>query len=358
MEVNTESLLLQNSLIGPAFLVTNGIITGINNAAAQRTLTVGTAVEDLIVTGSQEYRQFRSGKLYLQLMLGGVQCGAYVTVMDGKHLFCLDSAYQNPELRTLALAAQQLRNPLNEAMINTDLLQANHAIREDPEVNEQLAALNRSLYQMIRAVCNMSDASGAYIQTANQELRDAAAVFDEILAKAEAVVSHAERKLVFKGLSKSVSCLMDADLLERAVLNILSNAVKFSPKGSTIQASLRLSGKRLLFSMENDGLSGASPFMHNAFAHFLREPGLENPLSGIGLGMSIVRCAAAAHGGTVLFDTIRKNGAKVVMTVATDRAAPPMLESPLRLVGGYTGGFDKILVELSEVLPDSLYEGF
>ena len=151
-------------------------------------------------------------------------------------------------------------------------------------------------------------------------------------------------------------CPLDAELLERAVLNLISNAVKFSPEGSAIAASLRHERNRLIFTIENATTGDSSSQTLNAFQRFLREPGIDMHQYGIGLGMSIVLSAAANHGGTVLFNLSQKRNAKIVMTIAIDRSAPAILESPLRLVGGYTGGLDNLLVELADVLPDSAYE--
>lgn len=356
MEFNTESILLQDNRIGPAFLVVDGVITQINDAAKQRSITAGTPIDSLIAVGAEEYRKFRSGKLYLQLNIGGVSTGSYVTKLSDGHLFCLNSAYQTPELRVLALAAQHLRSPLSSAMLNADQLQNNPALLENPQAKQQLSQLSRGLYQLLRAVSNMSDASGVYIQPEQQTLRNATAVFDDLMKKASLTLHQANRELLFKNLQKPVQCPLDVNLLERAVLNLISNAVKFSQDGSTISASLRFQSNRLIFTIENSGIAGAPSQMQTAFNHFLREPGLDGHPYGIGLGMSIVLSAAASHGGTVLFNNNRGNGAKVALTIATNRTPPAILESPLYFVGGYTGGFDAFLVELSDILPDSAYE--
>ena len=355
MELNTESILLQNSLIGPAFLVVDGVVTQVNDAAVRHLISTGMQIDDLLAAGTDAYRTYRSGKLYLQLNIGGSPTGAYVTKLGNGHLFCLSSPYQTPELRALALAAQQLRAPLSSAMLNADLLQSNPAVQEDPQAKAQMCQLNRGLYQLLRAVGNMADASGVYIRPEQQEMRNATAVFDEIMQKACDVLVQTNRTVVFKGLQKPVQCSLDTELLERAVLNLVSNAVKFSPEGGSIQAGLRLHGNQLMFTIENSVVAGSATQVQNAFNHFLREPGIDGHQYGIGLGMSIVISAAYAHGGTVLFNTNSKNGARIILTIAANRTAPNVLESPLRLIGGHTGGFDSLLVELSDVLPDSAY---
>ena len=241
-------------------------------------------------------------------------------------------------------------------MLNADLLQNTAALQQDLQAKTQMSQLSRGLYQLLRAIGNMADASGSYIREDRQEQRNAAGVFDELMEKATAALEGVNRELCFKGLKKTVMCPLDAELLERAVLNLISNAVKFSPEGSAIAASLRHERNRLIFTIENATTGDSSSQTLNAFQRFLREPGIDMHQYGIGLGMSIVLSAAANHGGTVLFNLSQKRNAKIVMTIAIDRSAPAILESPLRLVGGYTGGLDNLLVELADVLPDSAYE--
>ena len=356
MDFNTESVLLQDHLIGPAFLVADGMITQVNDAAAKQGLTAGVPVTQFIAVGADAYKKYRSGKLFLQLNIGGVIVDATVTKLNTEHLFCLRSAYRMPELRAFALAAQQLRSPLSSAILNAELLHSSSSLQDDPQAKAQLSQLTCGLFQLFRAVSNMADASGSPFQLQSPESCNAAVVFEEWMQKIAAALAQADRTLVFQGLKRPVQCYLNTGLLERAVLNLVSNAVKFSPQSSTIRTSLRAQGNQLVFTIENDGISGGSLSLQNAFNHFLREPGIDGHQYGIGLGMSIVLCAAATHRGTVLLNKCKKAGVKVVFTISTDRQPPALLESPLHFIGGYTGGFDPVLVELSDVLPDSSYE--
>lgn len=358
MELNTESILAQCNITGPAFLVKDGIITEANTAAEHRQFTVGAAIEPLIQIGEEMYRSYTTGKLYLQLAVGECSYGAYVTKVQDMHLFCLESDYDDGTLRVLTLIAQHLRQPLSNAMLNTELLQQNPALQDDPATKAKLGQLNRALHQLTRAVGNMSDAAGTSAALSRQETRDAAAVLNEFLAQLEEFVAKSGRTLSYNKLRSGIYCLMDEQLLKRALLNLISNSIQFSPDGSTIKVKLQHSDGSLRITVENPSSTDNSPLTTDAFQHFLREPGVEDGRYGIGLGMTLLRHATIVHGGTLLFDRSKKNAVKVIMTISTTRKESPILRSPLQLVGGYNGGLDMLLIELSDVLPDSLYEGF
>lgn len=335
----------------PAFLVKGGKITAINEAADELQIKVDTDVEELITTGIDEYRTFTSGKLYLELKPGR----AWVSLCKDYHLFTLDTQYSSPELRAFALASQHLRGPLSGAVSGTESLIQDEDIK-DENLKKRLGQINRNLYQLMRALCNMSDISQlGTTDCMNLEKQNAASVFQEIFEKAGNLAKSADRSIRFRCKEQAIVCIMDKDLLERAVLNLISNAIKFSPEGSTIQAVLNQNGNRLTFTIENEIKDGIRGIYGNAFHRFLREPGIESGEMGLGIGMSIVSRAVMAHNGTVLLNTTRNNRVKVIVSIPLS-ISREVVKSPLEMLGGYTGGFDKYLIELSDVLPGGFYK--
>ncbi len=354
MEHAADTAQMLSQLTCPAFTVKNGIITSGNQAALQRQLQLNTDITDLICIGKDEYAMYTQGKLCLTLCIQNIQYHATVTAMQDCHLFCLASDYESPELRALALAAQQLREPLSKAMVGTDLLMPKSAVREDPEATQYLAQVNRSLHQLLRAVCNMSDAAH-YAESCrcNMQMIDATAVFKEVLDKAASLAAQTERVFNYSVPNQAIYCMADQEKLERAILNLLSNAMKFTPKGSTIDINLQQIGNRLFFTVENRDAT-VDP-KNNMFARYLREPGIEDGRNGIGLGLSIVHSVAAAHGGTVLIQQPENGGVKITMAMPINQSSENILRMPIKLPIDYAGGHDRCLLELSDVLPDSLF---
>lgn len=356
MKETTGSVLQQEGLMCPAFLVKDGAVCQVNDAARDRGICVGAKTEQLLLTGSADYTQLRAGRLYLQLLCNNRPCGAIVQKTPDGYLFCMESAYQSSELRALALAAQQLRGPLSTALVNTELLQRSDAMQTDRKAAEQLAQLSRGLHQLLRSVCNMSDAQLGAVSVGAREQRHIDAILDELLSNAQDYVAQSQRKLIYKGLTETTDCTVDAELLNRAVLNLLSNAIKFSPEGSTIQVSAKKHAGYLKLSVENESTPITVSVFQNAFNRFLREPGIEDGRIGIGLGMAIVRHAAAVHGGTVLLDTAKEKRVRVTLTLSLKQSTEVITRSPVSFPGGYTGGIDSFLLELSDVLPAALYQ--
>lgn len=337
----------------PAFLAKDGIVTAVNNAASQMQIKSGMSINELIKVGTEDYAGFHSGRLYLELSVGR----AWVGICDDVHLFTVEDPYPTPELKALALAAQHLRMPLSNAMSGIELLKQNEALENCKSVKQQISSINRSIHNLLRSVCNMSDASPAGISCqANLQVHNASGVFDEIFEKLTTFMQENGQTLDFIGLKQPVECLLDPQLMERAILNMVSNAVKFSPAGTTIRIIVKHTGHRLSVAVENTISEEQRGIYSNAFLQFRRIPTIEDGLYGIGLGMSVISGVTVAHRGTVLLDTAKKNTARITLSFPVRTTSNSVVRSPIQLLGGYTGGIDSYLVELSDVLPNHFYE--
>lgn len=354
MEQLTPVMEMLDLIVQPAFCVKDGVIAGVNQAAQANLICVGTKIDEMLLTGQEEYHEFTEGCLYLALTVSGQRFGASVTVNDGYHVFKLEQDSSQPELQAMALAARELREPLAGVMTVADRLFPQ--VEGDEAVQEQIARINRGLFQMLRLISNMSDAA-RYTQEQRpyQETRDITSIFDEVFRQAAALVSQAGMELRFTNLPAPVYCLVDAEKIERAVYNILSNAIRFTPDGGVIEARVVQRGSKLSLTVQDSG-SGVDPKIRgNVFSRYLRAPGVEDGRFGIGLGMVIIRSAAAAHGGTVLMEYPQGMGTRITMTMEIRQDRSGSLHTP-RLKVDYAGERDHGLIELSNSLPHSLYE--
>lgn len=349
MEERRDALGLLDCITAPSFCVKENQIIKANAAAAALFFTEGMAIHPLIATGLEAYLQYADGCLCLTVGNNGKTWNATVTRQQDTDVFILDQDASGPELKALALAARELRGPLNSAMLMASRLQQ----QEDPEILDQISRLNRGLYQLMRIVGNMSDAGSAPAPS-NQAVHDIARVVDEILQKTQALTEAAGLTMHYSGLQESVYTLCNPEQLERAVMNIVSNAIKFTPKGGSIDAALTRSGNMLRLSIQDSGSGIADHVLRSIFYRYLRQGALEDSRYGIGLGMVLVRTAAVQHGGTVLIDQPDGKGTRVTMTMVIRQNETKFSNTIIRPVAG---GYDTGLIEFSEVLPLTMYNG-
>ena len=349
MEEQKNALGMLDLLTAPGFCVKENKIIKVNAAAAALLFEEGMDVSAMLSSGSSEYKAFSHGCLCLSVEKDGHIWNASVTRQQDMDVFVLEPDAPQSELQALALAARELRAPLNSTMLMADKLLS----QEDPEVRDQAARLNRGLYQLLRIVGNMSDA-GYTPTSARHSLHNINTVMDEIFQKAQLLTEAAGLTLQYQGPQESISCLCDPQRLERSVNNILSNAIKFTPKGGNIHASLTQSGNMLRLSIQDSGSGIGDALMRSVFYRYLRQPALEDSRYGIGLGMVLVRSVATEHGGTVLIDQPEGTGTRVTLTIAIRQEEPRLSSNILYPV---SGGYDPGLIEFSEVLPAAMYDG-
>ena len=335
----------------PCFCVRDRHIVKTNQDAARLFLREGMELDPLLSTGVQEYAGFSGGCLYLNLNLGGADIGCSVVRVRNYDIFILEPENESRELQALALAAQHLRKPLTGLVTAQEQLRS--GLSGDSAVQDQLNQLSRSLAQLQRIVGNMSDAYGGL---SHQEYRDVPALVREIGEKAQTLSVYTEAALTCDVTAEQISCLVDAQELERAIWNLLSNALKFTPRGSSVTLRLFRRGKTLYLQIQDSGSGIAEAAIGNVFRRFQRQPSLEDSRMGLGLGMALVRSAAMHHGGTVLIDQPEGQGTRVTMTLPIPTGSHTVLRSPVLHVD-YSGGMDHALLELSDVLaPEAFAE--
>lgn len=332
-----------NLLLPPAFTASGGRITAVNRAAAALNLEAGQDLSSMISKELTE--QVGPGCLYSNIAIGDSEYGAAVTWMDGQLLFVLDDP-SDEALQAMALASKELRGPLSALMSSVEALHRS-------DMQDTAAAMERNLNRLMRIVCNMSDA-GSIPSPNRQEVRELNAFIKEIVEKCAQTAHSTGIALTFEGLANPVYSLCSSELLERAVLNILSNALKFTPVGGSVKTELLRSGQFVQIRITDSGSGIAEELRSSLFRRYLRRPAIEEGRMGLGLGLVIVRSAAVAHRGTVLIDHPEGAGTRVTLTLKISQDSGKLRSDVFRI--HYAGEMDSTLLELSDILPPECYK--
>ena len=93
----------------PAFCVTDGIVTAVNEGALHRGIETGCAISSMLTLHRDAYEAFDGGILYLTLEAQGTEYHAAVTRTHQEDVFVLDCRFADDALQALSLASQHLR---------------------------------------------------------------------------------------------------------------------------------------------------------------------------------------------------------------------------------------------------------
>lgn len=354
--INHQSLLL-DMINRPVLCVKNGHIVQINQAAANMQLSDHADISSFLSEDLPAYEAFNGGYLFLKLDIYGIPCHATVTRSDCCDIFILDPISDDVRLQAMALAAQQLRMPLSNVMTVTQNLISSAALKSDEETCKKAGQINQGLFQLLRIITNMADACRyTHTDTFHQQTVDFKVVFHEILEKCQTLTANSKVKFRYTGLRNSVFGSADMEALERAIYNLVSNAVKFSPKGGLVEAKVSSSKNAVSFTIQNEGDGIIPAVQGNVFARYQRQPCIEDGRHGIGLGLTLARSVATAHGGTLLIDQPQENRTRVTMTLAIHTNPDGNISSPIFSLFDYAGGWDHGLLELSDAINSDKYE--
>jgi signal transduction histidine kinase len=99
--------------------------------------------------------------------------------------------------------------------------------------------------------------------------------------------------------AEATPLLVDKAKMAEVFENLLSNAVKYSPPGSPIRIAGEIAGESYRFSVADRGIGMTPEQVARVFEKFYRADASDTAVSGLGLGMSIVRNIVEAHGGKI-----------------------------------------------------------
>ncbi|GAA3131645.1 ATP-binding protein [Streptosporangium carneum] len=213
----------------------------------------------------------------------------------------LDRAFDG-QRRFVANASHELRTPL---AIDRALLQVSFADPALPAalrpVRDELLASNARQVRLIEGLLTLAHTE--------RELTDREPVDLADLARA----ALAGRPEAGTGLAPAPA-VGDAVLLERVIANLVDNAVKYNDERGTVSVRTGADSAGSFVTVENTGPEIAGPLVPRLFEPFRRlNDDRTGSASGAGLGLSIVRAVAHAHGGVA--EAVPRDGGGLVVTV-------------------------------------------
>lgn len=220
---------------------------------------------------------------------------------------------QDRQRQLVADAGHELRTPLTSLRTNLELLLAAEA-PDAPSLSEKDKT---DIHSDVRAQLDeLTQLIGDLVELARE---DAAQIVWEPIDLGELVeqaLDRARRRagdVHFEVMTQPWRLIGDAGALERAVLNLLDNAIKFSPPGGTIWVRVGPTGDGFaVLQVADQGPGITDEDLPRVFDRFYRSTEART-LPGSGLGLAIVRQAALRHGGEVLAGRTPEGGALFTM---------------------------------------------
>jgi signal transduction histidine kinase len=200
----------------------------------------------------------------------------------------------------LSTVAHELASPLtglkSMAMMIERQLQRADSVEK---IRSTVGNMTRAMSRLERIVQDLQDAS--LIQTRNFVLQrshcDLVELGRQILAE---FMAGEETALDYEVLDQPLEVNVDPQRISQALLNLLSNARKYSPEGAPIAVQVRKNGQEAIISVRDRGVGIPAEQLAHVAEQFYRVPGIEvqtGSSSGLGLGLYLTRKIVEQHGG-------------------------------------------------------------
>jgi heavy metal sensor kinase len=221
----------------------------------------------------------------------------------------LESSF-NEQQRFIADASHELRTPLAVLRGETEVALAKQ--RNADEYQQSLSLIQEEAERLSRIVEDLFILARQPIDAPATLMRERVSLNEAIKDCARAAQVLATRKgvrLTMESNSSSIDLNGDKELITRMILNLLDNAVKYTPAGGEISLALSRQNGNAEIVVRDTGIGIAETDRQRVFDRFYRvDKARSRALGGAGLGLSIVRWIVEVHGGEIHIDSAPGRG--------------------------------------------------
>jgi two-component system, sensor histidine kinase and response regulator len=229
--------------------------------------------------------------------------------------------------RFLGMAAHDLRNPLVSIRGLAEFLQDGTVGTLTADQLDLVSTIHGSACSMLRLVNELLDVAVIEAGELKLEVRphDLTALIARAVGLARPEAAKKQTKIEFSPPTALAPVPIDADKITQVIANLLSNAAKYSPPGSTVTVELHRDGDRCGFAVLDQGPGIPEKDRDKLFKDFGRLSTVPTAgESSTGLGLAICRKIVEAHRGTIVAENLPERGCafRVTLPVPSEPATP------------------------------------
>ena len=220
----------------------------------------------------------------------------------------------------LAMLSHELRNPLAPIVNALELLRRHN--EEDAFQNQIREMMTRQVGRLTRLVDDLLDVSR--ITTGRIQLHAERISVSEIMERsAETIrplIAQRRHQLDVSLPAQPIWMHADAARLEQVLVNLLTNAAKYTDEGGQIRLTAEQEGDAVVLRVRDTGVGIAPELVPHIFEMFTQaERSLDRSQGGMGIGLCLVQRLVQLHGGTVDVQSVPGEGSEFVVRLPIDR---------------------------------------
>lgn len=211
----------------------------------------------------------------------------------------------------ISMVSHDLRTPLTSVRGFFELLESGICGDLNEKGKNKLAAADRNIVRLINLIRDLLDVERS--KSGMMEVEPVEVSASSLIERSiEAIRIQADKlNIAIESEDSDAVVLADSERIVQVIVNLLSNALKFSPSGSKIQISTRSVEDRLEFRVKDEGRGIPAEFRGKIFDRFQQVSKTDaTEKEGTGLGLAICKEIVQLHGGTIGVESEEGNGSQ------------------------------------------------
>lgn len=231
-------------------------------------------------------------------------------------------ALETEKLKSIFITtmSHEFRTPINIILATSHLLSIKI---EDPSTEKEyiikkLDYITKSGNRLLKLVNNIIDVTrleSGFI-TVNFSYRNIVQVVEDTVMSTVDLAKGFNIEVIFDTAVEEINTYIDTNKIERSILNLLSNSIKFTPSGGRIYVSINVNNNEVIIKVQDTGIGIPEDKLKNIFNRFYQaDSSLHRSSEGSGLGLYIVKWLIQLHHGTISVESICGEGTTFTITL-------------------------------------------
>ncbi|MDB6055050.1 MAG: Integral rane sensor hybrid histidine kinase [Verrucomicrobiales bacterium] len=226
--------------------------------------------------------------------------------------------------RFFANISHELRTPLTLLIAPLEVLLNNPNLNLDPASRELLKTMRANSMRLLKLINDLLDL--VKLESGNLEIKTEPIPFSEFvngLIVSVRTVAEDKRLTLVGRVDENVGVIQaDRDKLEKVLLNLLFNSIKFTPSGGTVSILVDRMDPNLLIRVKDTGMGISAENLPFVFRRFWQaDTSSKRKYQGTGIGLALVKELVEAHGGTVTVESASGKGTTMSLSLPYRPAA-------------------------------------
>lgn len=222
------------------------------------------------------------------------------------------------ELKTqfFANVNHELRTPLTLMLAPLNAILGGRMGKLTPTLQDTLETMQRNGYKLLKLINNLLDLNK--LEEGKMRLKvkalDLVELIPQLLASVKPLADQKQLRLYFQHPPHPVELTLDPDQFEKVVLNLLSNALKFTPKGGKITLYVEDKDHTVTLTVEDTGIGIPADMLESIFDRFSQVDGSKSRAQeGTGIGLALAREIVLVHQGAIHAESELGRGSRFIV---------------------------------------------